>query len=86
MLGDVLKETLCVGTIPAQYVLAFENLLEDTSSVQTEEALEYLLTFSHNYARPLVMGKVHCQVPGRFYLRSSSYMLLWSLGQDFIFS
>lgn len=41
MLGEVLTEKLFVGTISVQYVLVFENLLEDTLSVQTEESLDY---------------------------------------------
>ena len=41
VLREVLKEKLFVGTIPVWYVLAFENLLEDTWSIQTGEALDY---------------------------------------------
>lgn len=85
MLGEVLKK-LFVGTIPVWQVFIFENLQEDTLSVQTEEALDYLSTLSHNYASLLVMRKADCQAQGWFYLWSSPCMLLRRLGQDFTFS
>ena len=51
---------------PIQCSLTFENLPENTNVYKPDKYLDYLSTFSQNYAVLTVMGKAECQVLSGF--------------------